>query len=90
MPFYHLIFSAFLCTENQELKNLSLRSEVKGVKADTLSRMPSVLRSIGFVILTLMGTNGRMILICPNIPICSILFFIIFLIIIGKFSEPTH
>ena len=35
MPFYHLIFSAFLCTENQELKNLSLRSEVKGVKADT-------------------------------------------------------
>ena len=58
MPFYHLIFSAFLCTENQELKNLSLRSEVKGVKADTLSRMPSVLRSIrsiGFVILILGG-----------------------------------
>lgn len=56
MPFYHLIFSAFLCTENQELKNLSLRSEVKGVKADTLLRMPSVLRSIGFVILILGGT----------------------------------
>lgn len=55
MPFYHLIFSAFLCTENQELKNLSLRSEVKGVKADTLLRMPSVLRSIGFVILILGG-----------------------------------
>lgn len=55
MPFYHLIFSAFLCTENQELKNLSLRSEVKGVKADTLSRMPSVLRSIGLKILILGG-----------------------------------
>lgn len=58
MTFYHLIFSAFLCTENQELKNLSLRSGVKGVKADTLSRMPSVLRSIrsiGFVILILGG-----------------------------------
>lgn len=55
MTFYHLIFSAFLCTENQELKNLSLRSGVKGVKADTLSRMPSVLRSIGFAILILGG-----------------------------------